>query len=51
VTFEFYDKLKPIVVGFDQAQAGADGGVVLHIVGAVNQVLDRLEDHMETPVI
>jgi hypothetical protein len=29
VTFEFYDKLKPVVARFDQAQASTDGGVVL----------------------
>lgn len=28
VTFEFYDKLKPVVARFDQAQASTDGGVV-----------------------
>ena len=29
VTFEFYDKLKPVVARFDQVQASTDGGVVL----------------------
>lgn len=29
VTFEFYDKLKPVVARFDQAQASTDGGIVL----------------------
>lgn len=29
VTFEFYDKLKPVVARFDQAQASTDGGLVL----------------------
>ena len=29
VTFEFHDKLKPVVARFDQAQASTDGGVVL----------------------
>ena len=29
VTFEFYDKGKPVVARFDQAQASTDGGVVL----------------------
>jgi hypothetical protein len=29
VTFEFYDKLKPVVARFDQAQASTDGGAVL----------------------
>lgn len=28
VTFEFHDKLKPVVARFDQAQARTDGGVV-----------------------
>jgi hypothetical protein len=29
VLFEFYDKLKPVVARFDQAQASTDGGAVL----------------------
>lgn len=29
VTFEFYDKVKPVVARFDQAHASTDGGVVL----------------------
>lgn len=29
VTFEFHDKLKPVVARFDHAQASTDGGVVL----------------------
>jgi len=29
VTFEFYDKLKPVVARFDQVQASTDGGAVL----------------------
>jgi hypothetical protein len=29
VTFEFHDKLKPVVARFDQAQASTDGGAVL----------------------
>ncbi|WP_447972827.1 transposase [Nitrospira sp. Kam-Ns4a] len=29
VTFEFYDKLQPVVARFDQAQASTDGGAVL----------------------
>lgn len=29
VTFEFYDKRKPVVARFDQAQASTDGGAVL----------------------
>jgi len=29
VTFEFHDKLKPVVARFDQAHASTDGGVVL----------------------
>ena len=29
VSFEFYDKLKPVVARFDQAQASTDGGAVL----------------------
>jgi hypothetical protein len=29
VTFEFHDKLKPVVAQFDQAQASTDGGAVL----------------------
>ena len=29
VTFEFDDKLKPVVARFDQVQASTDGGVVL----------------------
>lgn len=29
LTFEFYDKLKPVVARFDQAHASTDGGVVL----------------------
>jgi Transposase DDE domain group 1 len=29
VTFEFYDKRKPVVARFDQAQTSTDGGVVL----------------------
>ncbi len=28
VTFEFYDKLKPVVALFDQSHASTDGGVV-----------------------
>lgn len=38
VTFEFYEKLKPVVARFDQAQASTDGGVVL-----VKAVDDRLQ--------
>ncbi len=29
VTFEFYDKLRPVVARFDQAHASTDGGVLL----------------------
>ena len=29
VTFEFYDKLKPVVAQFDQSHASTDGGAVL----------------------
>lgn len=29
VTFEFHDKLKPVVAQFDQSHASTDGGAVL----------------------
>ena len=37
VTFDFYEKLNPVVARFDQAQASTDGGVVL---------LKALDDHL-----
>lgn len=43
VTFEFYDKLKPVVARFDQTQASTDGGVVL--LKAVDDRL-RLTDQL-----
>ena len=38
VTFEFHDKLKPVVVQFDQSHASTDGGAVL-----LKAVDDRLQ--------
>ncbi|MDI3462188.1 MAG: hypothetical protein OJF50_006102 [Nitrospira sp.] len=43
VTFEFYDKLKPVVARFDQTQASTDGGAVL--LKAVDDRL-RLTDQL-----
>ena len=43
VTFEFYDKLKPVVARFDQAHASTDGGVVL--LTALDHQL-KLTDHL-----
>lgn len=48
VTFEFYDKLKPVVACFDQAQASTDGGVVL--LKAVDDRL-RVTDHLAACLI
>ncbi len=43
VTFEFHDKLKPVVARFDQAQASTDGGAVL--LKALDDRL-RMTDHL-----
>jgi hypothetical protein len=43
VTFEFYDKLKPVVARFDQGHASTDGGTVL--IKAVDTQL-RLTDQL-----
>lgn len=43
VTFEFYDKLKPVVARFDQSHASTDGGAVL-----LKAVDDRL--HLTDPL-
>jgi hypothetical protein len=43
VTFEFHDKLKPVVARFDQAQASTDGGaVLLTALDGRLQLTDRL---------
>ncbi|MDF0676987.1 MAG: IS1380 family transposase [Nitrospira sp.] len=43
VTFEFYDKLRPVVARFDQTQASTDGGaVLLKALDAQLQLTDRL---------
>ncbi|MDF0665063.1 MAG: transposase [Nitrospira sp.] len=48
VTFEFYDKLKPVVARFDQAHASTDGGVLL--LKALDDRL-RLTDQLATCVV
>ena len=48
VTFEFYDKLKPVVARFDQTQASTDGGVVL--LKALDERL-RLTDQLAACLI
>lgn len=47
-TFEFYDKLKPVVARFDQTQASTDGGIVL--LKALDDRL-RLTDHLAACLI
>jgi hypothetical protein len=43
VTFEFYEKLKPVVARFDQGQASTDGGVgLLKAVDAELRLTERL---------
>jgi hypothetical protein len=43
VTFEFHDKLKPVVARFDHAQASTDGGAVLRKeLGEQLQLTDRM---------